>query len=62
VAEYAITFARSARKQLQVLDRALALRVLGRIRVGDYRVIYEIDDDRRRVDVSAVRHRRDAYR
>jgi mRNA interferase RelE/StbE len=86
VAEYAITFARSARKQLQVLDRALALRILGRIeslgvtprpegcvklegaaglwriRVGDYRVIYEIDDDRRRVDVSAVRHLRDAYR
>jgi mRNA-degrading endonuclease RelE of RelBE toxin-antitoxin system len=30
--------------------------------VGDYRVIYEIDDDHRRVDVSAVRHRRDAYR
>jgi mRNA interferase RelE/StbE len=86
VAEYAIVFARSARKQLQVLDRTHALRILGRIeslalaprpagcvklegggghwriRVGDYRVIYEIDDDRRRIDVSAVRHRRDAYR
>lgn len=86
MAEYAIGFARSARKQLQVLDRALALRIVGRIeslavtprpmgcvkleggaglwriRVGDYRVIYEIDDDHRRIDVSAVRHRRDAYR
>jgi mRNA interferase RelE/StbE len=86
VAEYQITFAKSARKQLQALDRTLALRVirsieelavtprpagcmklqgavgLWRIRVSDYRVIYEIDDDRRRVDVSAVRHRRDAYR
>jgi len=86
VPEYAITFARSARKQLEVLDRALALRIVGRIellavtprpvgcvkleggtglwriRVGDYRVIYEIDDDRCRIDVSAVRHRRDAYR
>ena len=86
MAEYAISFARSARKQLQVLDQALALRILGRIeslalaprpvgcvklegggglwriRVGDYRVIYEIDDGRRRIDVSAVRHRRDAYR
>ena len=86
MAEYSISFAKSARKQLQVLDRALALRIIGRIeslavtprpvgcvkleggsglwriRVGDYRVIYEIDDYRRRVDVSAVRHRRDAYR
>jgi len=35
---------------------------LWRIRVGDYRVIYEIDDDRCRIDVSAVRHRREAYR
>jgi mRNA interferase RelE/StbE len=78
VAEYAITFARSARKQLQGLDRALAFRIVGRIeslavnprpvgcvklegdaglwriRVGDYRVIYAIDDDRCRIDVSAV--------
>lgn len=35
---------------------------LWRIRVGDYRVIYGIDDARRRVDVNAVRHRSDAYR
>ena len=33
-----------------------------RIRVGDYRVIYTINDTRRVVDVSAVRHRGDAYR
>ncbi len=31
MAEYAISFAKSARKQLQALDRALALRVIGRI-------------------------------
>jgi mRNA interferase RelE/StbE len=35
---------------------------LWRIRVGEYRVIYAIGDDRRIVDISAVRHRRDAYR
>ena len=33
-----------------------------RIRIGDYRVIYSVDDSNRQVDVSAVRHRRDAYR
>jgi mRNA interferase RelE/StbE len=32
-----------------------------RLRVGDYRVIYEIFDDERRVIVSQVRHRREAY-
>jgi len=31
-------------------------------RRGDYRVIYEIDDTRRRVVVHRVQHRRDVYR
>ena len=35
---------------------------LWRMRIGDYRVIYSIDDSRQLVDVSAVRHRSDAYR
>jgi mRNA interferase RelE/StbE len=35
---------------------------LWRIRVGPYRVVYSIDDSTRIVDVSAVRHRTDAYR
>lgn len=33
-----------------------------RIRVGDYRVVYEIDDDSRAVRVNRVRHRREVYR
>jgi len=33
-----------------------------RIRVGDYRVLYEISDAIRVVRVNRVRHRRDAYR
>ena len=37
-------------------------RKLWRIRVGDYRVIYGVDDSRRTIDISVVRHRRDAYR
>ena len=35
---------------------------LWRLRIGDYRVIYSIDDSRRTVDINTVRHRRDAYR
>ena len=33
-----------------------------RLRVGSYRILYEIDDDRREVRVMRVRHRREAYR
>jgi mRNA interferase RelE/StbE len=32
-----------------------------RIRVGDYRVLYEIDDLERVVDIVYVRHRKNAY-
>jgi mRNA interferase RelE/StbE len=35
---------------------------LWRIRVSDYRVIYSTDDRSHVVDISAVRHRSDAYR
>ena len=35
---------------------------LWRIRIGDHRDIYAIDDTRRVVDIVAVRHRSDAYR
>ena len=33
-----------------------------RIRVGDYRIIYEIADEIRIVRVNRVRHRREVYR
>ena len=35
---------------------------LWRIRIGDYRVVYAIDDSARLVDVRIVRHRGDVYR
>ena len=35
---------------------------LFRIRVGDYRIIYAIDDEAKIVDVRAVANRKDAYR
>jgi len=35
---------------------------LWRIRVGDYRVLYRIQDARLIIEVVTVRHRRDAYR
>ena len=86
MADYAITFARSARKELERLPDEIAARILEkietlsqnprppgvtklrgeknlwRLRVGDYRVVYAIDDPAKAVDVAIVRHRRDVYR
>lgn len=83
---YKITFARSARRELQTLPAEIAEHILvkiealgdnprprgckklqgprrlWRIRVGDYRVVYNVDDGGRVVDVVVVRHRSDAYR
>jgi mRNA interferase RelE/StbE len=35
---------------------------LWRLRVGEYRVIYSVDDGKRVVDIAVVRHRRDVNR
>ena len=85
MADYSISFARSARKELESLSAKLVQRIfpaiealakqprpkgcrkltteknLWRIRSGDYRVIYTIDDDKRAIDIIAVRHRSKAY-
>jgi len=86
MAEYAVTFARSARRELEALAPGLGARILARIerlasdphppgarklqgtqqlwriRVGEYRVVYGLDDRQRVVDIIRVRHRRDVYR
>ncbi|MGH3147897.1 MAG: type II toxin-antitoxin system RelE family toxin [Rubrobacter sp.] len=43
-------------------SRSLQGRVGRRLRVGDYRVIYQVDDDRREVFVAEVWHRQREYR
>ena len=48
-------FPRGARK-LAAAER------LYRVRIGDYRMIYEVDQDSQRIVIHYVRHRRDAYR
>ena len=35
---------------------------LYRIRIGDYRTIYGVDEEKRQIVVHYVRHRRDVYR
>jgi mRNA interferase RelE/StbE len=33
-----------------------------RMRVGDYRILYAIDDDARQIEIYAIGHRREVYR
>ncbi len=83
---YTITFARSARKEIETLDIDTATKIfhkieglsgecrpqgcrklkgsinLWRIRIGDYRVIYAIDEKQKIVDITAIKHRGEAYK
>ena len=85
MADYSISFARSARKELEHLSGDVAERIMAKIealaknprpvgviklhgqknlwwmRLGDYRIVYSIDDFSKAVDVSVIRHRRDVY-
>ena len=86
MSKYAITFARSARKELEALDERIINRLfpkienlslnprpdgcrkltgnkhLWRIRVGNFRIVYSVNDDKNLVDIIAVRDRKDAYK
>ena len=86
MADFAIVFARTARKELEALPAAIVQRMipkiaglahnprprgskkiqgerdLWRIRHADYRVIYRILDRQKIIDITSVRHRRDAYK
>jgi len=41
--------------------KLVGLHNIYRIRIGDYRVLYAIEDQIRIVEIDAVRHRREAY-
>ncbi len=43
-------------------SRKLAGGIGWRIRVGNYRILYSVDDPKRTVAIYRVKHRRDAYR
>ena len=85
MAEYEVTLASSAEREIKSLPKSIQRRVermidslrinprprgtiklkgregIYRIRVGDYRIIYTVNDEKRLVDVSYVRHRSRAY-
>ena len=86
LSKYTISFARSARKELESLDKKVIDRLfpkienlaanprpagcrkltgnkyLWRIRIGSYRIVYSIDDDKNLIDIIAVRDRKEAYK
>jgi len=33
-----------------------------RVRVGDYRILYIVDESNQQIEIQTVRHRKDAYR
>lgn len=84
--KYCITFAKSARRELEILDPhltenilkkieslAFTLRPRGckklegeenlwRIRLGDHRIVYYINEREKIIDIVRIRHRKDVYK
>ncbi|MBL4664750.1 type II toxin-antitoxin system RelE/ParE family toxin [Nitrospina gracilis] len=86
MSDYSITFARSARQELEKLDSPTVSRIfpkieslvetprpqgckklkgkknLWRIRIGDFRVLYTIQEKEKIIDIIGILHRRESYR
>lgn len=84
--KYSITFAKSARRELEILDSHLTENILKkiefltfiprprgckklegeenlwRIRLGDYRIVYYINEREKIIDIVRIRHRKDVYK
>ena len=66
---YEITFAASAKREFRALSPDVIERIrpkirelaAGEIRIGDYRVVYAINDTATTVDVTRIAHRREVY-
>jgi mRNA interferase RelE/StbE len=43
-------------------EKMVGYRTTYRIRVADYRILYDVDEERREVHIWRVAHRRDVYR
>ena len=86
MSDFSITFARSARQELEKLDSPTVARIfpkieslaetprpkgciklkgkknLWRIRVGDFRILYTIQEEKKIIDIIGVLHRKESYR
>ena len=86
MAEYEVSIAYSARREIKALPKSLQERIekvidsletnprprgtiklkgkedVYRIKVSNYRIIFTIDDKKRHIDISYIRHRGEAYR
>jgi len=56
----------AAMRELEVDPRARAEKLAGadayRVRVGDFRIVFRVDDGRHEVVIARVAHRREVYR
>lgn len=64
---YTVVVESRAARQLRTLPRTVLQRIdtlieAWRVRVGDYRILYTINDDEHVVRIYRIAHRREAYR
>jgi len=58
---YSVTFEPESITDLDLITDFIRLRILNKLRVGDYRVIYEFDRESRIIIIVRVGHRSEVY-
>ncbi|REJ46484.1 MAG: toxin [Microcystis flos-aquae DF17] len=58
---YSVTFEPESITDLDLISDFIILRILNKLRVGDYRVIYEFDRESRIIIIVRVGHRSEVY-
>ncbi|BAG00026.1 conserved hypothetical protein [Microcystis aeruginosa PCC 9809] len=58
---YSVTFEPESITDLDLISDFIRLRILNKLRVGDYRVIYEFDRESRIIIIVRVGHRSEVY-
>jgi mRNA-degrading endonuclease RelE of RelBE toxin-antitoxin system len=58
---YIIGFKKTADNQLLRLERKIAETIIAKLLLGDYRVIYRLENPNRLIIVEAIGHRREVY-
>jgi mRNA interferase RelE/StbE len=58
---YSVTFEPESITDLDLITDFIRMRILNKLRVGDYRVIYEFDRESRIIIIVRVGHRSEVY-
>ena len=59
---YQVIVLPKALKDLSNLDKSIAKRVIDKLKIGDYRALYDIEHSKKIIYIHKIGHRKDIYK